>query len=99
MSVNKPRFPAHLTHHVSHYFYTREQFGKELKHFVANKEDIELIGSLAFRICMNHVRDDDMLYELLLTLSTMEEGPEFAFSYEKLDQIADDLIAGKEVKL
>lgn len=99
MSVNKPRFPTHLTHHVSDYFYTREQFGKELKHFVSNKESIELIGSLAFRICMSHVRDDDMLYELLLTLSTMEEGPEFAFTYEELDQIADDLIAGKEVKL
>lgn len=79
------RFPTHLTHYVSNYFYT--------------KEDIELIGSLAFRICMNHVRDDDMLHELLLTLSTMEEGPEFAFSYKELDQIADDLIAGKEVKL
>ena len=32
--------------------YTREQFGKELKHFVSNKEDIELIGSLAYRICL-----------------------------------------------
>ena len=99
MSVNNPRFPTHLTHRVSDYFYTREQFGKELKHFVSNKENIELIGSLAFRIYMHHVRDDDMLSELLLTLNTMELGPEFARSYEELDQIADDLIAGKEVKL
>jgi hypothetical protein len=29
----------------------------------------------------------------------MELGPEFAFSYEELEQIADDLIAGKEVNL
>ena len=29
----------------------------------------------------------------------MELGYQFAFSYEELDQIADDLIASKEVKL
>jgi len=29
----------------------------------------------------------------------MELGYQFAISYEKLNQIADDLIAGKEVKL
>jgi len=29
----------------------------------------------------------------------MELGYQFAYSYEELEQIADDLIAGKEVKL
>ena len=37
--------------------------------------------------------------ELLLTLNKMELGPEFAYTYEELEQIADDLIAGKDVKL
>ncbi|WP_218813546.1 hypothetical protein [Rickettsiella endosymbiont of Dermanyssus gallinae] len=42
---------------------------------------------------------DDILEELLLILNRMEDDPQFAFSYEELNQIADDLIAGKEVKL
>lgn len=80
--------------------YTREEFGKELKQRVANKEAVELIGHWAFSIYMAHLHEiDDILEELLLTLNTMEDGSEFAFSYEKLNQIADDLIAGKEVKL
>jgi hypothetical protein len=29
----------------------------------------------------------------------MELGPEFVFTYEELEQIADDLIAGKDVKI
>ena len=28
----------------------------------------------------------------------MEEGPKFAFTYEELDKLADDLFAGREVK-
>jgi hypothetical protein len=36
---------------------------------------------------------------MLIILNFTSLGPEFAFSYEELNQIADDLIAGKEVKL
>ena len=80
--------------------YTREQFGKELKQCVSNRENIELIGSWTFTIYMDHIQDiDNAFRSILLTLNKMELGPEFAFSYEKLNQIADDLIAGKEVKL
>ena len=35
----------------------------------------------------------------MLGLNTMELGPEFARSYEILNKIADDLIAGKEIDL
>ena len=80
--------------------YTREQFGKELKQRLTNKEATESIGSWSYTIYMDHLREiDDILEEILTTLNTMELGPEFAFSYEELNQIADDLIAGKEVKL
>lgn len=80
--------------------YTREQFGKELKQCVSNRENIELIGSWAFTIYMDHIQDiDNAFRSILLTLNKMELGPEFAFSYDELNQIADDLIAGKEVKL
>ena len=80
--------------------YTREQFGRELKQRLANKEALESIGSWAYTMYLSHLHEiDDMLEEMLITLNTMELGPEFAFSYEKLNQIADDLIAGKEVKL
>lgn len=29
----------------------------------------------------------------------MEEGPEFAFTHQELEKIADDLIAGKDINL
>ncbi|WP_218814162.1 hypothetical protein [Rickettsiella endosymbiont of Dermanyssus gallinae] len=80
--------------------YTREEFGKELKQRVANKEATELIGEWAHSTYIDHIQDIDSAFrKILLTLNYMELGPEFAFSYEELNQIADDLIAGKEVKL
>lgn len=40
------------------------------------------------------VKDVDFL-NLLISLGTMELGPEFSLSYETLNKIADDLIVGK----
>ncbi|MCX5921775.1 MAG: hypothetical protein NTX86_00385 [Candidatus Dependentiae bacterium] len=79
---------------------TRLQFGKELQKRVTERQDIVQIGRWIFTIFFNwpNSQDKDFL-NLLLHLSTMEEGPEFAFTYEELNQIADDLIAGKNVKL
>lgn len=82
--------------------YTREQLGKELKEKVFKKIATEDIGAWSFTIYMNHRRDLDSypdLHDVLMTLATMEEGPEFAYSYERLYQIADDLIEGREVDL
>ena len=80
--------------------YTKEQFGKNLKQRVLVKENVESIGYWAHSMYLDWLdcKDIDFL-NLLLHLGTMELGPEFAFSYEELNQIADDLIAGKEVKL
>jgi hypothetical protein len=49
---------------------------------------------------MHHCLEiDNTFSDNLLILNRMEDDPQFAFSYEELNQIADDLIAGKEVKL
>jgi len=80
--------------------YTREKFGKDLKRRVLERENVKYIGRWAHSMYLDWLdcQDIDFL-NLLLTLNTMDLGPEFAFSYEELDQIANDLIANKEVKL
>jgi hypothetical protein len=75
-------------------------FGTELKERVLKKQDITEIGHWAYWIYLEYIKDIDLDFrEILLTLNGMEDGPEFAFTYEELNQIADNLIAGKDVKL
>lgn len=80
--------------------YTKVQFGKDLKQRVLKKEKVESIGYWSYSVYLDWLdcKDLDFL-NLLLDLSRMELGYQFAYSYEELNQIADDLIAGKEVKL
>ena len=80
--------------------YTKIQFGKDLKQRVTERQTVECIGYWAFSTYWEHILDiEDDVIDIALHLSTMELGYQFAFSYEELDQIADDLIAGKDVKL
>ena len=81
--------------------YTRIQFGKELKAKVLKRQDVSEIGHWAYSIYLKYIEeiDDPDFDNILLTLNTMEDGSEFAFSYEELNKIADDLIAGKDVQL
>jgi hypothetical protein len=80
--------------------YTKKQFGKELKEKVKQRENIIEIGRWVFTLYFDDVEEGDQDFtKILLALSTMELGSEFARSYEKLNKIADDLIAGKNVKL
>jgi hypothetical protein len=80
--------------------YTREQFGKELKQRLDDKETMESIAHWTLIIYLDHCLDiDNTFIDILLMINRMEDDPAFAFSYEELNQIADDLIAGKEVKL
>ncbi len=75
-------------------------FGKILKLKVTSKIPSEEIGSWAFSFYWENILTIDSDFEdILLTLNKMELGPEFAFTYEELEKIADNLIAGKEVKL
>ena len=78
----------------------RQTYGYELKKYVHCRAPVKKIGRWAFSFYWNNLDDIDLDFrDLLLTLNTMELGPEFAFTYEELEQIADDLIAGKDVKL
>ena len=80
--------------------YSRKEFGLDLKEKIKNKEDAELIGDWALSMYIEHMLDiDDDFQDFLKDLNAMECGPEFARSYEELDQIADRLIAGENVKL
>lgn len=80
--------------------YTRKECGLELKEKIKKKEDAELIGDWALTMYYEHMLDiDDNFQDFLTDLGGMSAGPEFARSYEELDQIADKLIAGEDVKL
>ena len=80
--------------------YTKKQFASDLKKRVFEKESVKSIGIWTYLVYLDWGDTDDVSFiDLLLHLNTMELGPEFALSYEKLNQIADDLIAGKDVKL
>jgi hypothetical protein len=77
--------------------YTRADFGRELKEKVAQRQDKVEIGVWAHTMYMEHIVDIDLKFrEILLILNSMEMGSEFHLSYKRLDEIADDLIAGKE---
>ena len=75
-------------------------FGQELKNFVVDRKPTTQIGTWAFSFYWDNIEQIDSDFEnILLTINKMELGPEFAFPYEELEQIADDLIAGRDVKL
>lgn len=80
--------------------YTKINFGIELKELLQKTKDPHEIGRWAFSAYWEHVTDlEHGVRTIALTLNTMEDGPEFAFTYEELNKIADDLIAGKDVQL
>lgn len=76
--------------------YTKVQFGKDLKELLTKTKKPHVIGRWAFKKYWEHLSDlEDGVDDIAITLNTMEDGPEFAFTYDELQQIADDLIAGK----
>ena len=80
--------------------YTRQQFGKELKEKIQKKIDVTDIGIWAYDMYYKYMLEiDNNFKNLLIDLNAMEDGPEFARSYEELESIADRLIAGEDVKL
>jgi hypothetical protein len=80
--------------------YTKVKFGQDLKKILHKTRDPYEIGKWAFSAYWEHVTDlEHDVRAIALTLNTMEDGPEFAFTYEELEKIADALIAGKEVNL
>ena len=71
-----------------------------MKYKVLQQETVTLIGNWCGALYYDVLDSpDENFIDILDKLSTMELGHEFAFTYEELAQIADDLIAGKDVKL
>jgi hypothetical protein len=80
--------------------YTKIQFGHDLKERICKKQSVAEIGSWTYEIFLDYSDAfDDNFLNMLITLNTMELGPEFAFTYEELNKVADDLIAGHDVNL
>ncbi len=80
--------------------YTRQEFGKKVKERIKQQQDVADIGSWSYSIYSQHRREIDMSFRgFLLDLSSMESGPEFEYSYDQLNKIADRLIAGEDVEL
>lgn len=78
----------------------KQVYGNELKKYVLARVPTEKIGLWAFSFYLEYIDEVDSDFEdTLLTLNKMELGPEFAFTHEELEKIADDLIAGNNVKL
>jgi len=72
--------------------YTKKQFGFDLKNKLFKMQNIRTITDWAFQLFLDNTEED--LTELLLTLTTMEEGQEFGYTIEELHEIADRLIKG-----
>jgi len=80
--------------------YTKAIFGNELKKRVSQKQDVAEIGIWAYSAYLEYSGEwDHNLLDVMIGLNTMELGSEFARSYEILNKIADDLIAGKDIDL
>ena len=80
--------------------YLKIQFGRFLKEKIASKMDLSLIGRFAYNYSFDHMENLDKEFEEILSaIAIMEAGPEFELNYEKLNEIADNLIAGKKVVL
>lgn len=80
--------------------YTKIEFGTDLKKLILEESDTIVLGQKIFDLLYEHITDvDDDVYRVAIWLNHMECGPEFSCSVEELNQIADDLIAGREVKL
>lgn len=79
---------------------TKQDVGYELKRLIKEQNDIEVISDWAHTLYAQYLTEaGSNLDDVLLVLVTMDAGPEFELSYERLNEIAEQLIAGEDVKL
>ena len=77
-----------------------KEYGIILKGYVKKRVPQKEIGTLTFSFYWENISDlNSQAEKILLGINTMELGAEFEYSYEELEKIADDLIAGKDVVL
>ena len=80
--------------------YKKIFFGRDLKKHLRDNTSAADIGRWVYTLYVDDVAGNDRSFDdLIYTLMGMEEGPEFEYSYNKLNNIADRLIAGEDVKL
>jgi hypothetical protein len=76
---------------------TREEVGLQLKEKIQKKENIYWIGQWAWFLYSDYIGYlDDDFSEFLSDLSLMQT-PGYELSYERLDHLADKLLAGQQV--
>lgn len=82
------------------FIYDRLEFAKELRQLLRHKTSIIAISQWAYKVFMQRNSEQSaMVHNIAYTLSFMEEGPEFEYSYEELHSIVNRLIAGENVRL
>lgn len=80
---------------------TRKEFAEELKRLVDKKENMQQIALWIHKVYVSYYDNDKdpKFYDILYNLMMMDAGPEFEYSYEELEKIAKQLIAGEDVTL
>ncbi|MEM7617550.1 MAG: hypothetical protein AAF195_04130 [Pseudomonadota bacterium] len=77
-----------------------KEYGKYLKDMVLHRIERDVIGNRSFSFYHNNMmKMDEKLCDILIRIGMMGTGEEFYYSYEKLMEIANDFIDGKEVDL
>ncbi|OGT63806.1 MAG: hypothetical protein A3J38_08795 [Gammaproteobacteria bacterium RIFCSPHIGHO2_12_FULL_45_9] len=68
--------------------YTKEMFKKDIQELISEKGyKPEKVGKKAFDLCMANIGEvDDELYNILMDVATMENGPEFEMTEEEFNQ-------------
>jgi len=81
--------------------YTKQEIGLELKQRVEQRQPVEIIGRWISLVWSYYPGDlHNSFVDLLHAMSRMKtSGPYIGLSYEKLDKIADAMIADEEVTL
>ena len=77
--------------------YTKMTFGKELKDRLNGDQSVNEIAHWSYDVYLGDTDGNDVEFlDILLILNCMDNGSEFEISYDRLNEIADDLIAGKK---
>jgi hypothetical protein len=73
--------------------YTRKDFGKDLMAELEQGYDVVRLSRWAMSLYLKHCHEmDPDLYETIMSIVAMEEGPEFEFSEQELRQMANELL-------
>ena len=76
--------------------YTAHDFKRDLEQELVNGFDVVRIARVAFSAYHEHSRDiGPDLYDKMMQIIVMEEGPEFELSEKELREFIDKLVADK----